>query len=312
MARPPKKGLDYFPMQTDILSDPKIMDIIRNGDRDAWTVFSVMLILTYKDGYYSDKEMIKRTISWIFREIPSDRVEECLVMMVDAGLLDRQSFEQGALTSHGIQVQYDAAGKRRKNNPDTKYWIVSDDNNSISVNNNSVSADINTTETPFMYAESTQNKIKENKIDNNIPTYKENIVNKNIEEVGRSGQSGESGEFQVDDLEVFIPQYSELAERINKRLGKLIPLGPRELRWSASVARYYEEPYIFAAIDKGEKVLREGKLRGQFLKYVDKILQNWDDGIGAPDFVIEGEKRLAAQKAEYMKPSRFKEVFVDG
>ena len=151
-GRKPKKGLDWFPLRTDVFTDPKIMDIIQRGDADAWAVYTAVLILTYNEGYYSDREAIVRAIAWIFRDLSMERIEECLDMLVDAGLLDRTAFEEGALTSHGIQAHYETVCKRRVDNSDLRFWI-SDDNNSISVNNNSISADINTNKGEFMHAE---------------------------------------------------------------------------------------------------------------------------------------------------------------
>ena len=78
-GRKPKKGLDWFPLRTDVFTDPKIMDIIQNGDTEAWAVYTSVLILIYgNEGYYSDRESIERAVAWIFRKLSRERVEECL------------------------------------------------------------------------------------------------------------------------------------------------------------------------------------------------------------------------------------------
>lgn len=309
-GRKPKKGLDWFPLRTNVFTDPKIMDIIQNGDADAWTVYTAVLVLTYNEGYYSDREAIVRAIAWIFRGLSRSRIEECLDMLVDAGLLDRSAFEKGALTSHGIQAHYETVGKRRVDNEDTKYWINSADNNSISASNNSISADINTNEGEFMHAEMqhsieenrrVENSIKENsKEDNNIPTY----IEEKKEEVGRSGQS--------DLDEVFIPSYSEAAERINKMLEAETYMGPREYKWVRDMTDALDERTVTEAVRKGIQAKREGRLKGPLIKYVNRILHNWNNGEGCPEWVLQNEMQLQEQKSEYMKPSKFREVFVDG
>ena len=321
-GRKPKKGLDWFPLRTDVFTDPKIMDIIQNGDTEAWAVYTSVLILIYgNEGYYSDRESIERAVAWIFRKLSRERVEECLDMLVDAGLLDRDAYEKGILTSHGIQAHYEAAGKRRVESPAMKYWLISDDNNStpsvvssISANRNSISADINTSKGEFMHAEMqhsieenrrVENSIKENsKEDNNIPTYKDNTVTKKIEEVGRSGQS------DFDD--VFIPSYSEAAERINKMLEAETYMGPREYKWVRDMTDALDERTVTEAVMRGIQAKREGRLKGSLLKYVNRILHNWNNGEGGPEWVLQNEMQLQEQKEEYMKPSKFKEVFVDG
>lgn len=279
-GRKPKKGLDWFPMRTNVFTDPKIMDIIQNGDAEAWTVFTSVLILTYNEGYYSDREAIVRAIAWIFRQMSKDRIEECLNMMVDAGLLDRFAFEEGALTSHGIQSYYENAGKRRVDNGDTKYWIISDDNNSISANNNSISADRNGNDDVFMHSEMQQSRAEQNRV--------ENRISENIREEQRKGNASDpSDSFQSSFSEDLIFKLQTSGVDVKKNTRDKI----RE--WESLYDPRAIEEAVDTAIGKGVRSV---------IGYADKMLQGWAQGKGCPKWVEREEMALAEQKKEYMRP----------
>ena len=52
MARPIKKGLDYFPLDTDLLSNRKIRQIKRKYESDAFLLYIALLCDIYVNGYY--------------------------------------------------------------------------------------------------------------------------------------------------------------------------------------------------------------------------------------------------------------------
>ena len=163
MGRSPKMGLDYFPLQTDVGSDPKIKKLIRRGGKDAWVVFSWMLVLIYHEGYFSDADTIKESITWDFRDIDEDVVENCFTLMADLNLINKELFEtERIITSRGIQRQYVSSTKRRNEINTDNYWLLNACNNPISVDRNVVSVNNN----PISVCEGTQKekeKERENK-----------------------------------------------------------------------------------------------------------------------------------------------------
>ena len=279
-GRKPKKGLDWFPMRTNVFTDPKIMDIIQNGDAEAWTVFTSVLILTYNEGYYSDRDAIVRAIAWIFRQMSRDRIEECLNMMVDAGLLDRSAFEEGALTSHGIQSYYENAGKRRVDNGDTKYWIISDDNNSISANNNSISADRNSNDDVFMHSEMQQSRAEQNRVENRISE-------KSREEQRKGNASEPSDSFQSSFSDSLISRLIEAGVDVKQNTLRKVN------EWIAE--------YDPRSIDEAADVAIAKKAKN-IVGYMDTVLKGWAQGSGNPKWVEREEMALAEQKKEYMRP----------
>ncbi|CAK7007529.1 MAG: hypothetical protein PARBB_00908 [Parabacteroides distasonis] len=52
MARPIKKRLDYFPLDTDLLSNRKIRQIKRKYESDAFLLYIALLCDIYVNDYY--------------------------------------------------------------------------------------------------------------------------------------------------------------------------------------------------------------------------------------------------------------------
>lgn len=283
-GRKPKKGLDWFPLRTNVFTDPKIMDIIQKGDADAWTVFTSVLILTYNEGYYSDREAIVRAIAWIFRGLSIDRIEECLDMLVDAGLLDRSAYEKGALTSHGIQAHYETAGKRRVDNEDTKYWIKSADNNSISESNNSISDDMNANKGVFMHAE-----IQHNRAEQRIA---ENRIAENSRAEQRRGNASDSSDSFHSS---FSDDYSD--DLITRLKGAGVDIKQNTLR----VINRWISDYDRRSIDEAVDTAIQKKARN-IVGYTDTVLRKWSLGDGSPKWIEREEQELAREKEEYMRP----------
>lgn len=54
MARPRKKGLDYFPFDVDFFSDKKIKRLRARYGNDGITIYMYLLCEIYRSGYYID------------------------------------------------------------------------------------------------------------------------------------------------------------------------------------------------------------------------------------------------------------------
>ena len=84
MARPKKKGLDYFPVDTNILQNKKVRRLKRRAGHVKWN-----------DDYRLE---LSESI-----EIQEDEIEKMVRLMVDLNLFDRAMFENnGVLTSVNI------------------------------------------------------------------------------------------------------------------------------------------------------------------------------------------------------------------
>ena len=110
MARPQKTGLEYFPLDVDILSDVKVMKLIRRyGNGTAFSIFVALLCRIYKEGYYIKYEEDDTVfhLSVVLNEGDEQMIEKVIQACLDIGLFDKDIFEQHhVLTSAAIQKRY--------------------------------------------------------------------------------------------------------------------------------------------------------------------------------------------------------------
>jgi hypothetical protein len=154
MARPVKEGLDYFPLDTDIDQDDKVIIIIAKYGMQGFGILIKLLMEIYKNGYsypWTEKEQI------IFSSrvsVDINSIKEIVNDCIKWGLFNQKVFDEyEILTSKGIQERYLLATSRRVN---------IDINDGIRL----VSVDINPKSVEKTLTESTQkkgNKIKSNK-----------------------------------------------------------------------------------------------------------------------------------------------------
>lgn len=172
MGRPPKKGLTYFPRDTDYYDDLKIMDLMNMYGPLGLVIYDIVITMVYKEGYYLEVSLDK-IAAYIMRIVGNRWIKDRnLVLQViqycaDIGLLHDALLRQSVITSTGIQRRYQEVTVRNKVSKN-KYWLLDNDGqvplnvpeNLVSVTETPVFA----TETPVNVAASTQKKSKPNKI----------------------------------------------------------------------------------------------------------------------------------------------------
>lgn len=144
MARPTKKGLDYFPLDVDFLSDLKVRRIIKACGKEAVHILVALLANIYRDeGYYVlwDDDLAFLVADEVGTK--EGTVEELVKKAVQVKFFDKDIFDKySVLTSKGIQSRYILATKERKKvELEYKYLLTNEVNQSnISINgrNNSV------------------------------------------------------------------------------------------------------------------------------------------------------------------------------
>lgn len=144
MARPTKKGLDYFPLDVDFLSDLKVRRIIKACGKEAVHILVALLANIYRDeGYYVlwDDDLAFLVADEVGTK--EGTVEELVKKAVQVKFFDKDIFDKySVLTSKGIQNRYILATKERKKvELEYKYLLTNEVNRSnISINgrNNSV------------------------------------------------------------------------------------------------------------------------------------------------------------------------------
>ncbi|MGF2080092.1 Lin1244/Lin1753 domain-containing protein [Enterococcus casseliflavus] len=197
MARPTKKGLDYFPLDVDFLSDLKVRRIIKACGKEAVHILVALLANIYRDeGYYVlwDDDLAFLVADEVGTK--EGTVEELVRKAVQVKFFDKDIFDKySVLTSKGIQNRYILATKERKKvELEFKYLLTNEVNRSnISINgrNNSVNQGNNQ-----------QSKVKESKV-------------KEIKEDATAGESASLETFQKLWLFPNVVQVEDLLNLVN-------------------------------------------------------------------------------------------------
>lgn len=158
MARPIKKGIDYYPLDVDFLQDIKVRKIMRACGVQSVAILISLLSSIYRDeGYYvvwdSDMPFL------VADEVGASEgaVLEVVNKAVQVDFFSKDLFKQyKVLTSRGIQKRFfEAVTRRKRIDLISEYLLVDLDNeynNLVNVNINSINDD-----------RSTQSKVKESK-----------------------------------------------------------------------------------------------------------------------------------------------------
>tara|TARA_R110001632_G_C11294940_1_gene413231 strand:- start:39 stop:761 length:723 start_codon:yes stop_codon:yes gene_type:complete len=152
VARPIKKGLDYFPL--DVHEDSKTEALIRKYGLVGYGLLITLYKEIYKEGYYVKIEGDFIEDLCLKMDIEEADFSNILSFMVKRSFFNYDLFNnEKVLTSNGIQKRYFEAIKRRKNPDQLEFMLLDVNNNVVNVSNNSVNDDI-----------STQRKEKESKV----------------------------------------------------------------------------------------------------------------------------------------------------
>ena len=107
MARPRKKGLDYFTNDVNFYQDVRIRKLIHRKGIQAVSVYHVILCKIYSEGYYIRWD---EDFPFIIHEIcclDEDVIQDVILYCTEIGLFSKVMFENyQVLTSKGIQKRY--------------------------------------------------------------------------------------------------------------------------------------------------------------------------------------------------------------
>ena len=133
MGRPRKKGLDYFPVDTDIFNDVVIRILMAKFGADGFTCYMYLLTRIYKDkGYYielnEDLELIASQDLGMSREKVRQIVEYLFSRSLLVSITSTLVVPVTVITSTGIQRRYQEAVKVRasKNAVEVReeFWLL--------------------------------------------------------------------------------------------------------------------------------------------------------------------------------------------
>lgn len=132
MARPAKKGLDYYPSDTNRRNDFKIMDLLNQYRPLGYTIYDFCLQYVYENGYFLDVPLQQVCLT-LCRDIGAkwiknkNLVGQVIDYCADIGLFDKDLLRQNVMTSVGIQRRYDSVTVRNKVDK-SEFWLLGKEN----------------------------------------------------------------------------------------------------------------------------------------------------------------------------------------
>ena len=128
MSRIKKRGLDYFPFNTDFMQNRVVRRILkREGDASLSVLIQALCCIYSGEGYYvtADALFYDDLADGLYQQEPAD-VERIIRLAVEYGFFDAHLFEEyHILTSADIQRQYFFITKRRVTSAmDDRYCLL--------------------------------------------------------------------------------------------------------------------------------------------------------------------------------------------
>ena len=157
MARPKRKGLDFYYKSVHELDDFRVMDLMEKYGAVGYVVLDMTMSCVYRNGYYLEMP-INRLASYIYRYIAgtctqnSHDIAEMINYCGELGLFDKELLGQSVITSREIQEHYSSVAARRKADK-SKYWLLPPSNDSPSRENEETQKGHSAAETPVLTAE---------------------------------------------------------------------------------------------------------------------------------------------------------------
>ena len=129
MARPLKKGLDYFPLDVNIDSDDKLKILEGLYGIVGFGVVIKVLMKIYDNGFYYEWQEIEPILMAERTKVDVETTKNIIKDSVKYGLFNEKLFNNyQILTSIGIQKRYfNACGKRKKGEAEREYLLLSEE-----------------------------------------------------------------------------------------------------------------------------------------------------------------------------------------
>lgn len=165
MARPTKKGIDYFSFDVDFFEDEKIEPISGEFGLKGEIITIRLLCAVYRNGYFAMwNEQLKMTLANRCK-VSSELIEQVIHRLVKWGFFDENLFNSAKIiTSKGIQKRFKEATRKRKYNyEDLDFWLIFDEKE-VSGGNNSLTKE-------FRAEITTQSKVKYSNIESVYNNY---------------------------------------------------------------------------------------------------------------------------------------------
>ena len=264
MARPPKEGLDYFPLDVDIAADEKVEFIEAKYGPEGFAVIIHLLTAVYRNGYYIKWGEIQLYVTGKRINLPVNDLGEIVNQLVNIGFFNKNLYEKYMiLTSHGIQTRYIQACEYRKKISMVKEFclittddgvkkerflyknIPSDINLLVNTTGDGVKQEVNTTGDGVKPVESTQSKVKESNISTTTTarTCEDDMVDKELAKIiqAYSDNIHPVTPMEFEDISSWMEDYGFSSELIIKAIGRAVDAGKRSKGYVKGILRSWKE-----------------------------------------------------------------------
>lgn len=230
MARPHEESLNYFPLDTEMDDDVKILEA-QYGIEGFGILVRIWQKIYSGEGYYTEWKMDIAKIFCRENALDYDKTNSVVETCLELGIFNENLFEEyNILTSKAIQKRYmKATSRRTRIEIDSRYLVLDEDminKNTVIVNKNKVNEHKN-------LGSSQQSKVKESK-ENNKPSQNESETLSRedlVEEYGKAPVK--ANEFLIDKIKNYdsktpIPDYgTKKMERWVQSMDRLNRLGAK-------------------------------------------------------------------------------------
>ncbi|VDH16132.1 Uncharacterised protein [Algoriella xinjiangensis] len=137
MARPTKKGIDYFSFDVDFFEDEKIEPISGEFGPKGELVVIRLLCAIYRNGYFLIwNEQLKMTLANRCK-VSFDLIDQIIHRLAKWNFIDENLFiSSNIITSKGIQTRFKEATRKRKlDYENLENWLIFDENGVSSAHN---------------------------------------------------------------------------------------------------------------------------------------------------------------------------------
>lgn len=219
MARPTAKGVEYFPLNVNFISDLKVRKLLLSCGAQSIAVLIYLLSTIYKDeGYFVEIHEDEIDLIALDVNVTPEFVVEVINKACEVRLFDVNLYENfNILTSKGIQERYLKITERRKNSVViTQFNLVNVYNNSINVNNNSINVNNNS----INVYDNEQSKVKKRKVQKST---EKSLSNDSVKNVYLT-QTEERDCMNKKIYELYLNGVGQISPIIKERLDDLVEL----------------------------------------------------------------------------------------
>jgi DnaD/phage-associated family protein len=264
MARPPKEGLDYFPLDVDISADERVEFIEARYGLEGFAVIIKLLTAIYRNGYYIKWDEMQIYVTSRRVSYPVNHLTDVVNDLVNYDFFNKNLYEKyKILTSHGIQTRYLQACEKRKSILMVKEFCLLTDDDSFKesrfsyqkppflvkgVNNSQadIVKGVNNSQADIVKGvKSTQSKVKESNISTTTTarTCEDDMVDKELAKIiqAYSDNIHPVTPMEFEDISSWMEDYGFSSELIIKAIGRAVDAGKRSKGYVKGILRSWKE-----------------------------------------------------------------------